>query len=148
MADPSTLFGVDLKSIRTRLSALEYFTSVQDIQASGQAIQGIKAFIPPAAFVSVASETYERNRYASGGHGQRATPIISVLFCVPAARADDNLGDEVEQARKVILAQLTGWKPTGALLGLEAVRYQVRQMDEFMIWAEWLFRTEYDLRAN
>ena len=145
MADPETLFGVDLKSVRDRLELLSYFTGIHDIQAGSEAIAGTRAFIPPAAFVSIASETYERNRYAAGAHGQRAETIISVLCCIPANRADDALADEVEQARKVVLAQLKGWTPTGADKQLEARRYSIRSVDAGLVWFEWLFATSFDL---
>lgn len=147
MADPSTDFGVDLSSIETRLALLEYFTGVRDIQAGSQAISGDEPFVPPAAFVSVATENYEPNRLASGGHAQQATIGISVLFCVPAQRADNGLGDEVEHARKLISAQLVGFTPDGALKPLDAFRYSVRLIDEGLIWGEWIFRTRFDLRA-
>jgi len=147
MPSPETLFGVDLIAVRDRLRSLEYFNSVDDIQAGSEAIQGLKPFTPPAAFVSIARESYERNRYASGGHGQRATVNLSVLFCVPAERADGRQSDEVEAARKVILAQLIGWTPAGAQQALEAVSYNVRLIADGLVWGEWLFRTSFDMQA-
>jgi hypothetical protein len=148
MADPETLFGVDLSSIRDRLALLDYFTGIHDIQAGSEAMAGLRPFIPPAAFVSISAETYEPNRYAAGAHGQRATPIISVLCALPAARADDALGDEVEQARKVVLAQLNGWTPDGAGKALEARRYSIRSVDAGLVWFEWLFATSFQLISS
>jgi hypothetical protein len=113
MPDPSTMFGVNLASIRDRLRALDYFTGVEDIQSGAEAISGLAAFIPPAAFVSIASESYEPNKVI-GGHRQRATVSVSVLFCIAGERIAGDTSDEVEQARKVILAQLAGWQPEGA----------------------------------
>lgn len=148
MADPETLFGVDLSAVRDRLETLSYFTGVQDIQGGAEALSGLTAFRPPAAFVSIARESYEPNRLASGGHAQRATTIISVLFCVPSTRADRGDGDEVEQARKVILALLKGWMPPGAAKPLEAVDYRVRLIAEGLVWGEWQFRTSFDATSE
>lgn len=146
MPDPSTLFGVDLASVRDRLAALDYFTGVQDIQAGSEAIAGLAAFIPPAAFVSIGDENYEPNKLI-GSHRQRATVTLSVLFCIPSERVAGDTADEVEQARKVILARLIGWQPDGAEKALEASRYSVRLIADGLIWGEWRFRTVFQLAA-
>jgi len=148
MADPDTLFGVQLGTIRDRLATLSYFTGVHDIQAGSEAISGEAPFVPPAAFVSTAAETYGPNRYAAGGHGQRATTDVSVLFCVPAQRADSATADEVEQARKAILAILAGFTPDGADKPLDAVRYQVRLIADSLVWGEWIFRTGFNRNSG
>lgn len=145
--DPEDLFGVDIGAIRARIKTLAYFTDVQDIQGASEATGGMVAFIPPAAFVSIARESYAPNRYASGGHAQLANVVISVLFCVPAVRADRDAGDEVEQARKAILAVLKGWSPPGADKALEAVDYRVRVIEGGLVWSEWQFRTSFDNRV-
>lgn len=147
MADPENAFGINLGEVRDRLATLDYFTSVQDIQAAAQAIDATAPFIPPAAFVSIGRETYEPNRYAAGGHAQRATVTLSVLFCVPATRADGATSDEVEQARKAIRLILMGWKPGGADKALEAGSYSVRLIADGLIWGEWLFATSFDTSA-
>jgi hypothetical protein len=145
MANPLNSSGVDLAEIRDRLKTLNYFTSVSDIQSAAQIIEGDISFLPPAAFVMVESESFEKNRYAAGGHGQRATVILSVLFCVPSQRAADDLSDEVEQARRAVRDVLKGWQPPGAQIALDASRYRVRLINDGLVWSEWLFRTTYDL---
>lgn len=145
MANPETLFGVDLKAVRDRLATLSYFSSVDDVQGGAEALGGLRPFLPPAGFVSVARESYAPNRLAAGGHSQRATVVLSILFCVPAQRADGGVGDEVEQARKAVLAVLKGWQPPGAGKPLEAVDYRVRLIDKGLVWGEWQFRTAFDL---
>lgn len=140
-----TNFGVSLSDIRARMALLNYFTSIQDIQAGTQAFEGLAPFRPPAAFVSIANESFEPNRYASGGHGQRASATVSILFCLQADRADDATNDEVEEVRKAVLAALRGYQPGGALKALESFRYQIRLIADGLIWGEWLFRTSYDL---
>jgi len=148
VADPETLFGVDLKAVRERLGALEYFTSVDTVQAATEAITGAEVAIPPAAFVSIMQENYAANRYAAGGHAQRATVELSVLFCIPGERIDGELPDEVERARKLILAVLIGWQPPGADVALEARSYAVRMIAEGLVWGEWRFRTGFDMQAT
>lgn len=143
--NPETLFGVDLESIRERLETLGYFTSVQDIQGGAEALSGLTAFLPPAAFVSVARESYEGNKLATGGHSQRANPVVSILFCVPSQRADNAAGDEVEQARKAIAGLLKGWQPPGAMKPLELVDYRVRLIADGLVWGEWQMKTAFAL---
>lgn len=143
--NPEDLFGVDLSAVRDRLKTLGYFTDAQDIQAGADALSGLTPFIPPAAFVSIARETYEPNRYATGAHGQRGTAILSFLFCVPSTRADKATGDEVEQARKAIAALMKGWQPPGAQKALELVDYRVRLIADGLVWGEWQMRTTFDL---
>jgi hypothetical protein len=145
MPDPSTMFGVDLASIRDRLRLLDYFNSVDDVQAGAEAIEGRVPFSPPAAFVNVGDESYAKNRLAAGGHAQRAEVNISVLICIASARADGGLGDEVEQARKVVIAQLVAWQPDGATKPLEVNRWRIRLIDAGLIWGEIQFRTAFDL---
>lgn len=142
-----TDFGINLKDIRDRIGALGYFTSVQDLQQLTQAMEGLSPFRPPAAFVSIASETFEKNRYAAGGHGQRATVTVSVMSVVMAERAANDAGDEVEQVRRGVLAILKGFVPGGAQKGLEAQRYLVRKTGDGLIWFEWLLSTTYDVNG-
>jgi len=147
MPDPATLFGVDLESIRDRLRLLQFFNSVDDVQAGAEAIQGRVPFTPPAAFVNVGDETYARNRYAAGGHGQRGEVEVSVLLCFPSNRADGEVGDEVEQGRKVVIAQLVAWQPAGAIKPLEVKRSRIRLIEAGLIWVEVTFRTAFDLNV-
>lgn len=144
MSDPLSLAGVDLVNIRDRLKSLSFFNFVEDIQSAAQIIEGDISFNPPAAFVMIESESFEKNRYAAGGHAQRATVIISVLYCIPSQRAAGDLSDEVEQAKRAVRDQLRGWKPKGAQIALDAFRYRVRLISDGLIWSEWLFRTSYD----
>lgn len=145
MSDPTDLGGINLVDIRDRLRGLSYFNSVSDIQSAAQIIEGDISFLPPAAFVMIESEAFEKNRLAAGGHHQRGDVTISVLFCVPSQRAADDLSDEVEQARRAVRDILRGWKPDGAMIALNASRYRVRLIADGLIWSEWLFRTTYDL---
>ena len=145
MSDPIDFGGIDLVGIRDRLRGLSYFNSVSDIQSAAQIIDGDISFLPPAAFVMVEGESFQKNRYASGGHAQRGDVSISVLFCVPSQRAADDLSDEVEQARRAVRDILRGWKPDGAQIALDAFRYRIRLIADGLIWSEWLFRTSYDL---
>lgn len=145
MADPLTFPGVDLAAIRDRLGELEFFHGVTDIQSAAQIIEGDISFVPPWAFVMVESESFAPNRYAAGGHGQLATSIISVLFALPSQRAADDLSDEFEQARRAVRDCLKGWTPPGAMVALDARRFQVRLIADGIIWGEWLFGTRYDL---
>lgn len=141
----NTDFGIELDDIRDRLKLLKYFTTVQTIQAGVQAFESLAPFKPPAAFVSTANETFLPNRYASGGHGQRANATISVLCCIQAHRAAGDSDDEVEDVRKAVVAALRGFQPGGAQKGLASVKYQIRLIADGLIWFEWLFATSYDL---
>lgn len=145
MPDPLSLPGVNLADIRDRLTSLDFFLSVSDIQEATQVISGEIGFAPPAAFVSIPNETFEPNRYAAGGHGQRGIVTISVLYCIPSQRAADDLSDEVEQAKRAVRDVLKGWNPEGAQKPLDLYRYAIRLNDNGLIWPEWLFRTTYDL---
>jgi hypothetical protein len=145
MSDPIDLGGIDLVDIRDRLRGLSYFNSVSDIQSAAQLIEGDISFLPPAAFVMVESEGFDKNRYAAGGHAQRGNVTISVLFCTPSQRAADDISDEVEQARRAVRDILRGYKPAGAMVALDAFRYRIRLIGDGLIWSEWLFRTSYDL---
>ena len=145
MSDPLTLAGVDLTAVRERLESLSYFHGVTDVQSAAQIIEGDISFNPPWAFVMVESETFAPNRYAAGGHGQMGTVVISVLFALPTQRAADDLSDEIEQVRRAVRDILKGWNPPGALVPLDASRYQIRLIADGVIWGEWLFRTKYDL---
>lgn len=148
MADPLTPFGINLEAIRDRLRELEYFNSVETIQAGAQAMDQQMPSIPPAAFVSTAAETYAANRYASGGNAQMCTAQISILIAIPAQRADDQLADEVEHARKLVLLRLIGWTPEGAAGPIEAGSYKIRAITDGVIWCEWMMPTKWDLRLN
>jgi hypothetical protein len=145
MADPLSLSGVDLAEVRDRLTQLDFFLSVTDIQAATQVIEGDLSFTPPAAFVSIPNETFEPNRYAAGGHGQRGIVTISVLYCIPSQRAADDVSDEVEQAKRAVRDILKAWTPKGAGKPLDLYRYAIRLNSDGLIWPEWLFRTSYDL---
>lgn len=140
-----TDFGINLIDIRDRVATLEYFTSVQDLQDVSQVMAGEVAFVPPASFVQVARETWEANRYAAGGRGQRATTQISILSCLQSMRAAGDGGDEVEQARKAIIAVLTGFQPGGAQKGLSPTSYAVRMIADGLIWFEVIMTTTWDL---
>lgn len=150
MADPAPLdFAVDLQSVCDRLKLLAYFSTVRDIQAASMAVQGDEIALPPAAFVSVASETAEANKTmgAPGSISQRVTVTLSVLFCEQLARAAKDTSDRVELTRKAVIRQLIGWTPDGAGKALEYQRYLLRGVSGRVIWGEVLFRTSYRLTA-
>ncbi len=140
-----TDFGINLKDIRDRIDALGYFLSVQDLQEYSQAVEGLVAFKPPAAFVSIGGESYEKQRYAAGGRGQRGTVLVSVMSVIMAQRGAKDAGDEVEQVRRGVAAILTGFKPGGAQKGLSPMRYAPRKVGDGLIWFEWIFETSFDL---
>lgn len=136
-------FAVDLESVRERLSALSYFTSVTNLQDATVAIENMNA-LPPAAFVAVASETGEPNK-TIGDFAQRVNVTISILFCVPAERADGKAGDELEDTRKAVIRILLGWVPDRALGQLQFQRYLLRASGDGLIWGEVLMTTSYRL---
>lgn len=140
-----TDFGINLIDIRDRVGTLGYFTSVEALQDVSQVMAGEVAFVPPASFVMMARETWEPNRYAAGGRGQRATSQISILSCIQAQRAAGDEADETEQARKAIVAVLTGFKPGGAQIGLSPSSYTVRMIADGLIWFEVIMTTTWDL---
>ncbi len=136
-------FAVDLDSVRDRLSTLSYFNSVTNLQEATIAIESMNA-LPPAAFVAVASETAEPNK-TIGDFVQRVNVTISILFCVPAERADGKAGDDLEDARKAVIRILLGWVPERALGQLQFQRYLLRASGEGLIWGEVLMTTSYRL---
>lgn len=143
MADPAIDFGIDLETIRARVDELTGFNSTGDIQTASQVVDGSLGFVPPAAFVSIANEGFGPNAYSSGGFRQRSTVLISVLYCIPVERIDGELTDQVDEFKKLVLAQLAGWTPGGAEKALEAYRYSIRLNENGFVWPEWLFRTSY-----
>lgn len=142
-------FGVDLASVRDRLTALSYFLTVEDIRAANEILSAGDgfAFQPPAAFVSTASETAERDRIMSGagGHAQRVNVTISVLFAEASARFDRGVDDQIELTRKAITRQLLYWTPAGASSAMQYDRYLLRAQGAGVVWGEVLFRTSYRL---
>ncbi len=143
--DPLLDFAVDLESVRDRVAALGYFVSVRDIQAATEAIVD-EIVLPPAAFVSVAAETAERNNVI-GGHSQRVTVTLSVLFAEQVQRAAADTRDRVELTRKAVMRQLIAWTPRNAAASLEYDRYLLKGMSGNVIWCEVLFRTSYRFTA-
>lgn len=137
-------FAIDLNTVVDRVAALNYFLSVQDIQAATEAIQD-EYFAPPAAFVSIASETAQPNKLIGGGHRQQVSVTLSVLFAEQVQRAAGDTRDQVEQTRKAVIRQLIAWVPGNAERGLEYDRYLLRGMTGNVIWGEVLFRTTYQL---
>lgn len=147
MSDPDPLldFGVNLDSVVDRLKALKYFVDVSDIEAATVAIEEVRG-LPPAAFVSVASETAERNKLI-GGHAQRVTVSVSTLFCIKAA---SRLGDRrhaTDRVKRAVMRQLVNFKPEGALDALQYDRFLMRGIIDGLIWGEVLTRTSYRFEA-
>lgn len=151
MTDVSTAlaFGVDLTDVRDRLDALSYFVVVEDLRAASEILAADDGFgfVPPAAFVSVASESADRDRMirGAGGHAQRVNVTLSVLFAESDARADRKGDDQVEETRKAIIRQLIFWTPNRAAAALQYDRYLLRASGNGLVWGEVLFRTSYRL---
>lgn len=144
MSDPDPLdFAVDLDDVRERIKVLRYFLTVDDIETASRAIEAENA-APPAAFVSIQSETAEANK-TIGGHSQRVSVSLSVLFCEPLARSDRETRDVMERTRKALIRQLVAWTPRNAGKALQYERYLLRAVGAGLIWGEVLFRTEYRL---
>jgi len=143
---PELEFAVDLSDVRDRLAALRYFNGVTDIEDATNVIETLSA-LPPWAFVSVASETAEANRIAAGGHSQRVTVDVSVLFCVPAESRAEDTGDVVERTRRAVIRILLAWTPKGAESPFNYSRYLLRATGDGLVWGEVIMRTRYRLTA-
>lgn len=141
--DPSTLFGPDFVAIRDRVASLGYFLTVTDIQNAALAIEESRG-MPPMAFLSTASETAEPNK-TIGGHAQRVTVRLSILFAIGMERAADDGNDMAEQLRKALIRLMMGWVPPGAAGPLNYDRYAVRAIGDGLFWGEVLFLTSYRL---
>ena len=128
---------IDLKSIRDRIIGLDYFLSVADSPAAAEAMEQFNA-LPPAAFVSTASERADPNMLATG-HRQRVNQTISVLFVIGAERASRDNVDPMEEARSLLLRSLVAWTPQGSLKPLDYVSYSLRFIDQGLLWGELLF---------
>jgi hypothetical protein len=136
-------FAPDLNSIRERVAALSYFTDVRTLQEAALDLEEMNG-IPPLAYVSTASETAEPNKLI-GSISQRVSTRISVLFCVPAERADDKTRDELEEARKAVIRILLGWTPLRAEKPFEFDRFLLRASRDGLLWGEVLMLTTYRL---
>lgn len=145
MPDPALDFAIDLDSVRDRVATLDYFNGVTTIQDGTSAYESLD-LLPPWAFVSVASEKASSNKLV-GGIRQRVAVSISILFAVPAERADGKTGDEVEDARKAVIRILLAWTPGRAIKACEYERYQLRASGDGLVWGEVLMGTEYFLSA-
>lgn len=141
--DPSTIFGPDFAVIRDRVASLGYFLTVTDVQNAALAIEESQG-MPPMAFLSTQAETAEPNK-TTGGHAQRVTARLSVLFAISMERAAHDGKDMAEQLRKAIMRLLIGWTPPGALGPLNYDRYLVRAIGDGLFWGEVLFVTSYRL---
>lgn len=148
---------IDLSTIRAQARTISAvidrsvpeggFLSVSDWSSATDAIANASAE-PPALYITLSREQAEKNRLASGGRAQRVNSTISALFCLGAERADDERSDPVEIARGAIIANLIGFKPGGALIGLSYLSYALRSEGDGFIWGEVLFTTSWDLRGN
>ncbi len=146
MPDPALDFAVDLDTVRDRLKTLDYFNGVTTIQDGTVAAESLD-LLPPWAFVSVASEKASPNKLI-GGHRQLVAVSISILFAVPAERADGETGDVVEDTRKAVIRILLAWTPGRAEKALQYERYQLRATGDGLVWGEVLMGTEYFLSAT
>lgn len=140
---PELDFGPKLDDVAARLNTLSYFNSVQPYIAAVMAIEDGIAH-PPAAYVSISSETAEPNRLI-GGHGQRVTLQISILFCVKSENASGDADDALDRTRRAVIRLMMGWAPPGAEKALDFVRYGIRASGDGLVWAEAVFGTSYRL---
>lgn len=136
--------SIDLKDVRDRLRALGLFNSVSDWLSGQDAIENANAH-PPAAFVSTASERAAPNRLSTGRHRQLVVQTISVLFCLPTERADEERSDELEAHRLAVQEELTGLRPIGADSPFDYVGFSIRFAGEGLVWGELLFSAPYTL---
>lgn len=145
---------INLADVRARVNEIDApivpdvfgFLSVSDWSSAVNAINEGDA-MPPAAYVSLAREQPEPNRTATGPRAQRVRATVSVLFCLPSERADDERADPIEIARGSIIAKLIGFKPGGALSGFSYGGYALRAEGDGLVWGETLFDTSWDLIA-
>jgi hypothetical protein len=140
---PELDFGPSCDDVAERLRSLTYFNTVQPYVAAVLAIEDGTA-LPPAAYVSVTSETAEPNRLI-GGHGQRVTVSFSILFCIRAENASGNVDDALDRTRRAVIRLMLGWAPPGAEKALDFSRYQIRSTGDGLVWAEAIFTTSYRL---
>lgn len=147
--DAALAFAIDLDDVRDRIKAIGYFVNVEDIRASTEILSSDEgfAFVPPAAFVSVASEKAQRDKVMSGAsfHAQRVDVTISVLFAEAAVSFNRGADDQVERTRKAIIRQLIFWTPKRAAIALQYQRYLLRATGNGLVWGEVLFNTSYRL---
>ena len=136
--------AIDLDSIKTRVEALNLFTSVQGVANAAEALEN--GARPPAAFVAVSSERAAPNK-TQGVHDQRVDATIAVLMCLAAQRADNRRADVAEDTRLAVIPQLAGWTPTGARMPFDYDSYRVIRMGGGLIWLECSFRTSWVLRV-
>lgn len=137
-------FAIDLDDVRKRLCGLSYFTDVSTLQEATLDLDNMSG-IPPLAYVTTASQTGEPNRLI-GAFSQRVTTRISVLFCIPAERADGKPRDVLEETWKAVVRILLGWTPAGSESALEFDRFLLRASRDGLIWGEVLMRAVYHLR--
>lgn len=143
---------IDLDDVRGRVRAItapivpgvQGFLTTSDWSSATDAMENGNAS-PPAAYVTLSREQPDRNRLSSGGRAQRVRSTISVLFCLPAERADDERADPIEIARGSVIAALVGFKPGGALAGLDYAGWSLRAEADGLVWGEVLFSTSWDL---
>lgn len=146
---------IDLSDVRQQVRGIDApmvpgiagFLTVSDWSSASEAIATGNA-APPAAYVTLSREQPEPNRLASGGRAQRVRATISVLFCLPAERADDERADPVEIARGAIIARLVGFKPGGALKAFDYAGYALRAEADGLVWGEVLVSTSWDLTGS
>jgi len=141
MADPLD-FGIDMTSVEARLETLGHFRSISDALTAAEALDQTLPAAPPAAFIAVAREVADPNRYV-GGHAQRVSADLSVLFVESASRIDGATKGQMEDTRKAIIRILIGWQPAGAESPLEYASYRIVEIGNGLAWGEVTFTTTY-----
>jgi len=142
MADPLD-FGIDMASVQARLELLGYFRAVEDVLGASEALDQTVPAAPPAAFIGIGRENATPNDVIGGGHRQRVTTELAVLFVELASRFDGATKGQMEQTRKAIIRQLIGWKPIGAQVPLEYAAYRIVEIGNGLAWGEVTFTTTY-----
>jgi len=143
---------IDLSDVRAKVRTIkapmvpgvEGFLTVEDWSSASDAIENGDAN-PPVAYVSLSREQPEKNRYSSGGRGQLVRSTISILFCLPAERANGERADPMEIARGSIIAALVGFKAKGAQKAFDYAGYSLRAEGGGLVWGEVLVASSWDL---
>jgi hypothetical protein len=143
---------IDLSDVRERVRTITApiapgvagFLTVSDWSSASDAMDNGDANAP-AAYVTLSREQPDGNRLSSGGRAQRVRSTVSILFCLASQRADDERTDPLEVARGSIIATLVGFKPGGAVKGLDYAGYSLRAEGGGLVWGEVLMSTSWDL---
>lgn len=133
------------ESIQDRIRTLDLFTKVGDIVDAAEEMQALQCR-PPAAFVGIESETASRANL-TGVHDQRIATSIAVVFVVRTQRSAARRQDEIARFRGQLIANLSGWKPEGAVTALDYKGFRVIGVLTGFIWVQVNFVCEWRQRV-